>query len=338
MKARAVLLKGPGQIELTDRELELKDDEVLVKTEWASICGTDKALYTGDISPEHFTMDMHGKGNPLYRNREVPSFPFWVGHEGGGTVVEVGSRVREFKPGDRVMSFAWCGTYADYFVSPVNGLEKAPDGLDMQIASLGEPVGCAMFSVLTCGVNLGDTAVVLGTGFAGLIMVQGLKKKGAYKVIAVDKSANKLALARQLGADVTLQMGKDDVIQAIIAETEGRGADVVIEAAGTEETINTATAILKHNGILALYSYVTQPVTLHIGRWHDDAFDIRTTCLVHHTENERQVWVPWALRPVVLKQIDVKPLISHVFLLEQVEAAFKEVIENPEAIKVMLRP
>jgi threonine dehydrogenase-like Zn-dependent dehydrogenase len=208
--------------------------------------------------------------------------------------------------------------------------------LDMQIASLGEPVGYAMFSVLTCGVNLGDTAVVLGTGFAGLIMVQGLKKKSAYKVIAVDKSANKLALARQLGADVTLQMGK--VVQAIITGTEGRGADIVIEAAGTEETINTATAILKHNGILTLYSYVTQPVTLHIGRWHDDAFDIRTTCLVHHTENERQVWVPWALRPVVLKQIDVKPLISHVFLLEQVEAAFKEVIENPEAIKVMLRP
>jgi threonine dehydrogenase-like Zn-dependent dehydrogenase len=88
----------------------------------------------------------------------------------------------------------------------------------MQIASLGEPVGYAMFSVLTCGVNLGDTAVVLGTGFAGLIMVQGLKKKSAYKVIAVDKSANKLALARQLGADVTLQMGK--VVQAIITGTE----------------------------------------------------------------------------------------------------------------------
>ncbi|MHB8986903.1 MAG: zinc-dependent alcohol dehydrogenase [Eubacteriales bacterium] len=316
----------------------MKDNEVLVKTEFASICGTDKNIFTGDVAAEHFNIEMHGKKNPLYSNREVPKMPFWIGHEGGGTVVEVGSKVQDFKTGDRVMSFSWCGTYADYFVAPVSGLQKAPEGLDPKIACLGEPVGCAMFSVLNSGVNLGDTAVVIGTGFAGLIMVQGLKQKGAYKVIAVDKSPDKLRLAQQLGADVTLQVGKNDIVGEIIRVTNSLGADVVMEAAGTEESVNTATAVLKHNGILVLYSYITRPITLNIGRWHDDSFDIRTTCLVHHTENERQVWASWALRPVVLGQINIDPLITHIFPLENIREAFKEVIENPEAVKVMLKP
>lgn len=338
MKTRAVLLRGPGKLELTERELTVGENEVLVRTEYASICGTDKNIYTGQVAQDHFTMEMHGKGNPLYSNREVPTFPFWIGHEGGGTVVEVGKRVHEFKVGDKVMSFSWCGTYADYFVAPAHGLQKVLEGLDMRMACLGEPLGCAMFSVLNSGVNLGDTAVVMGTGFAGLVMVQGLKKRGAYKVIAVDKSDAKLKKAKEMGADVVLNADRDDVVDRIIEETNRKGADVVMEAAGTEESVNTATAVLKHNGILVLYSYITQPVTLNIGRWHDDAFDIRTTCLVHHTDNERQVWAPWALRPVVLGQIDVNPLITHEFKLEEVEKAFDVVCNDPDAVKVMLKP
>jgi len=338
MKTRAVLLREPGKLEITERELNLADDQVLVKTAYTSICGTDKNIYSGAVSQEHFNMELHGKGNPLYNNREVPAMPFWIGHEGGGTVVEVGAKVKEFKPGDQVISFGWWGTYADYFLSPVSGLEKVPEGLDLKTASLGEPAGCAMFSALNSGVNLGDTVAVVGTGFAGLVMVQALKKKGACKVVAVDKSDEKLALARQMGADVTLNPDRDDVVHQIIEETGGHGVDVAVEAAGTAESVNTVSAILKHNGIFVLYSYITRPITINIGRWHDDSFEIRTTCLVHHTENERHVWVPWVLRPIVQGQIDLNPLITRTFPLEQVQAAFDEVINNPAAVKIMLEP
>lgn len=117
-----------------------------------------------------------------------------------------------------------------------------------------------------------------------------------------------------------------------------KGADLVVEAAGTEESFNTATSILKHNGIFVLYSYITKPITVNIGRWHDDAFEIKTTCLVHHTENERQIWAQWALRPIVLGQINIDKLITHEFKLNEVQKAFEVVCNDPDAIKVMLKP
>lgn len=338
MKTRAVMLKDHGELVITERILTIEDNDVLVKTDYASICGTDKNIYLGTVSQEHFTMEIHGQGNPLYSNREVPAMPFWIGHEGGGTVVEVGKKVSSFKPGDKVMSFGWSGTYADYFVSPSQNLEKVPEGLDMKIASLGEPTGCAMFSALNSGVNLGDTVVIIGTGFAGLVISQAVKKKGAYKVIAVDVSDYKLKIASKTGADVVINANKENVINRVLEETNMKGADVVIEAAGTEDSVNTATSVLKHNGIFVLYSYITQPITVNIGRWHDDSFEIRTTCLVHHTENERQVWVPWVLRPLVLGQIDINPLITHEFKLEDINKAFDTVCKNPDSIKVMLIP
>ena len=101
--------------------------------------------------------------------------------------------------------------------------------------------------------------------------------------------------------------------------------------------MNQATAMLKHNGILALYSWITQPVTLNISRWHDDSLQIRTTGLVHHTEQERAIWTPWALRPVVQGLVDVRSLITHEFPLEKVGEAFAVADKDPAAIKVVVR-
>ena len=136
MKTRATQLKAPGKIVLAERELTVGPEEVLVKGHLSGICGSDKAMYRGDI-PDKITL------------------PLWIGHESGGTVVEVGAKVREYKPGDKVMVFNWCNTFADYYVVPVSGLQPVPDGLDMDLASLGEPIACAMYSALTCGAQLG---------------------------------------------------------------------------------------------------------------------------------------------------------------------------------------
>jgi threonine dehydrogenase-like Zn-dependent dehydrogenase len=119
--------------------------------------------------------------------------------------------------------------------------------------------------------------------------------------------------------------------------TRGKGADVVVEAAGTEASMNQATAMLKHNGILALYSWITQPVRLNVGRWHDDGLEVRTTCLVHHTEQQRFIWTPRALRPVVQGSVDVRALITHEFPLEKIAEAFAVADKDPSAIKVIVR-
>jgi L-iditol 2-dehydrogenase len=318
MKTRATRLSAPGKITLSERELTLGPEEVLVKGHLSGICGSDKAMYRGEI-PEKITL------------------PLWIGHESGGTVVEVGAKVREYQPGDKVMVFNWCNTLADYYKVPVSGLQPVPDGLDMDLASLGEPIACAMYSAHTCGAQLGDVVVVCGMGFAGGIIAQAVKRMGAHSVVAVDVAEHKLDIARRLGSDVVVNAKAQDPVQAVFELTKGRGADVVVEAAGSEASMNQATAMLKHNGILALYSWITQPVTLNIGRWHDDGLQIRTTGLVHHTEQERIIWTPWALRPVVQGQVDVRSLITHEFPLEKVVEAFEVADKDPAAIKVVVR-
>jgi D-arabinose 1-dehydrogenase-like Zn-dependent alcohol dehydrogenase len=205
MKTRATQLKAPGKIVLAERELTVGSEEVLVKGHLSGICGSDKAMYRGDI-PEKITL------------------PLWIGHESGGTVVEVGAKVREYRPGDKVMVFNWCNTLADYYKVPVSGLQPVPDGLEMDLASLGEPISCAMYSALTCGAQLGDVVVVYGMGFAGGIIAQAVKRMGAHKVVAVDVAENKLDIARRLGSDVVVNAKAQDPVQAVRELTKGRGA------------------------------------------------------------------------------------------------------------------
>lgn len=323
---RAALLKGAYDIELVEKELVCGEDEVIVKNHLIGICGSDKNFYRGFLPPK--TAEF----------RQAPKFPFELGHESGGVVVEVGSRVEDYKVGDRVIAFGWNNNYAEYFKTPTWQLQPAPQGLDMDIVSLGEPVACAMYSGLNSGVQLGDTVVIMGGGFAGQIIAQCAKKKGAYKVIIVDILDGKLELAKKLGIDITINSKKHNVKEIIDEFTNGVGADVVVEAAGTQESFNMASDIIKHNGKFVLYSWVTQPITLNISRWHDDGVEFINTCLVHHTWHHRYVWTPEALRPVQQGLIDIKSLITNEFKLEDIKKGFELADKDDAAIKVIFRP
>ena len=125
---------------------------------------------------------------------------------------------------------------------------------------------------------------------------------------------------------------------AVRALSAGRGADVVVEAAGTEPSVNQATALLKHNGKFVWYSWITRPVTLDLSRWHDDGLEFINACLVHHTPQEREVWTPQALRPVGQGLVDVRSLITHEFPLDEIAEAFVIADQDDSAIKVVLRP
>ncbi len=326
MKTRAAILNGAYDIDLIERDLVCGDDEVIVKNHLMGICGSDKNFYRGKLPPK--TAEF----------RQDPNFPFALGHESGGTVVEVGSRVSDLKVGDKVMAFGWNNNFADYFVSKPWQLQPAPEGLDMDLVGLGEPIACAMYSGLHCEAQLGDTVVVMGGGFAGQIIAQCAKKKGAEKVIVVDVLDGKLDLAKKLGADLTINLTKQNPVEAIMDLTGGVGADVVVEAAGSQESFNTASEIVRHNGSFVFYSWVTQPITLNISRWHDDGIRFINTCLVHHTWRERFVWTYEALRPVVKGLIEVKPLITNEFALADIKAGFDLSDKDESAIKVVFRP
>lgn len=323
---KAALLRGPYDIGLIERELNCGSDEVIVRNHQVGICGSDKTFYRGQMPPK--TAEF----------RQKPEFPFLLGHESGGIVVEVGSHVREYKVGDKVIAFGWNNNFAEYFKAKEWELQPVPEGLDMDLAALGEPISCAMYSGMNSGVQLGDTVVVMGGGFAGQIIAQCAKQKGAEKVIVVDVLEGKLALAKKLGADLVINSTQEDAAGLIAELTKGQGADVVVEAAGSQESINMCTKLLRHNGKFVWYSWITQPVTLDISRWHDDGLEMINTCLVHHTWRERFVWTPKTLRPIIQGLIDVKSLITHEFKLEQIKEAFELVDKDDTAIKVVLRP
>jgi L-iditol 2-dehydrogenase len=310
---------------LIEKTLVCGDADVIVKNHLVGICGSDKSFYRGQM-PEKTAEFRHD-----------PVFPFPLGHESGGTIVEIGAKVTDFKVGDKVIAFGWNNNFADYFVTPTWQLQPAPDGLDMDYVALGEPISCAMHSGLHCGVQLGDIVLVMGAGFAGQLIAQCAKKKGAKTVVVADVLDGKLALAKKLGADVTLNLSRQDGAGEIFAMTGGRGVDVVVEAAGGADSYNLASKVLKHNGKFVFYSWVTQPITLNISRWHDDGLEFINTCLVHHTWRERYVWAPQALRPIVDGVVDVRPLITHEFKLDEIKKAFDLADRDDAAIKIVLR-
>lgn len=323
---RAARLNGPRDIELIERELVCGDDDIIVKNHLMGICGSDKSFYRGQLPPK--TAEF----------RHDPSFPFPLGHESGGEVVAVGGKVTEYAVGDKVIAFGWNNNYADYFMAKSFQLQPVPHGLDMDIASLGEPVACAMYSGMNSGVQIGDTVVVMGGGFAGQIIAQCAKRKGAACVVVVDVLDGKLQLAKRMGADLTCNMEKEDPLALVMERTNGAGADVVVEAAGTETSFNMASEIIRHNGKFVLYSWVTTPITLNISRWHDDGLEFINTCLVHHTWQQRHVWTPGALRPVAQGLVDIRSLITHEFPLADIKAGFELADKDETAIKIVFRP
>ena len=329
MRTRSACLVGKNQVEVRERHLEPGPEEVLVKVRLAGICGQDKNLYQGILPPT---------GGLNTEMRRAFAYPYFFGHEGGGVVAAVGAKVREFKPGDRVMAFAWIETYSEYCLAREEDLEAAPADLDEDMACLGEPVGCAVFSGLCSNVQLGDTVAVFGMGFAGQIMAQVARKKGAHRVIGVDVVDGKLELARKLGLDHGINAAKTDPVAAIMDLTGGVGADVVVEMAGTGDAVNMCTAAVRHNGTLVFYSWITQPITVNISRWHNNSLTVINTGLVHHGVKQRNMWVPQALRPVILDQVDIKSLITHEYRLSEIQRAFETAANDPMAIKVVVRP
>jgi L-iditol 2-dehydrogenase len=225
-----------------------------------------------------------------------------LGHEGGGTVVEVGSAVDEYlgggkvKVGDRVGSLIY-PTYTDYWVTDPTHAQPIPEGVPFKVGCLYEPLGCAAWAAIHAGVKLGDVVAVTGVGFAGNILLQGAIRSGASQVIAIDVQENKLKIARQLGADVVINANEMDPVEAVNELTDGMGVDVAIEAVGgTGAGIVQALGLVRHSGILALYGDNYAPVKeFCFHRFHEDGLEVRNLNGVHYTklrsvENMRQAY------------------------------------------------
>jgi threonine dehydrogenase-like Zn-dependent dehydrogenase len=285
---------------------ELKPDQILVKTHQASVCGSERYFYRGiSVRPQD---EARGSpetqlGRPREYGRPEHAYPMGpLGHEGGGTVVEVGSAVDEYlgggkaSVGDRVGSLVY-PTYTDYWVTDPAHVQPIPEGVSLEVGCLYEPLGCAAWAALHMGVKLGDIVGVNGVGFAGNIMLQGAVRAGASKVIAVDVVESKLDIAKKLGADHVINANEGDPVERVNEITNGEGVDVAIEAVGgTGVGIAQALGMVRHNGILALYGDNYSPVKeFCFHRFHEDGLEVRNLNAVHYTrlrsiENMREAY------------------------------------------------
>jgi threonine dehydrogenase-like Zn-dependent dehydrogenase len=116
------------------------------------------------------------------------------------------------------------------------------------------------------------------------------------------------------------------------------GADVVVDMAGSADSVNLCSASVKHNGVMVFYSWITQDITVNISRWHNNSLEVINTGLVHHGIKQRTLWTPMALRPVMQRQLAIDPLITHRFPISQIAEAFATAANDPAAIKVVIEP
>lgn len=255
---KAFQLTGPRRLEPVDApDPEARDGQVLLKIEHVSICGSDTHLNFEPTLPEE-------------RYPQAPGLPC---HEIAGTIVEsknpdhpVGQRaiiLPSFTPSSGMTS----GGLAEYIAA--EKIIPIPDYGSTADWVMCQPAGTAIQASREWGVSNDKTFVVLGQGAIGLSTTAVAHRMGARRVIAIDLEDYRLEKASELGAEVTLNADRDDVLEAIMELTDGEGADCVVEATGEPDGINVALGLVRRRGTIIGFSLVTglEPTVFRHQEW-----------------------------------------------------------------------
>ncbi|TXT56124.1 MAG: Sorbitol dehydrogenase [Candidatus Thorarchaeota archaeon] len=342
MKGLVKTKRGAGNIELREvEEPRPGRNEVLIEVKAAGICGTDL----------HIKQD-HSFYTP----------PVVLGHEYSGVVIETGSDVSEVQVGDRVVSpaTAYCGQcyqcktghmnrctaknkrilgvslanggFAKFLTAPEYIIHQVPEDVPMDEAALAEPTACVVHGVVEMSpITVGDVVVIQGPGPMGLLSVQVAKAMGAGKVVVTGMSSDqwRMDIAMKTGADLTIDIQKDsDPVQTVKDETDGLGADVVIEASGAGPARRQALDFVKVAGHVALLGVQGKPTELNL--------DLMIEKELTMTGTWGTLPSSWAttLRLMGSGKLNLEPLITHRLSLDEWEKGF-ELMEQQRAIKVL---
>jgi len=345
---RAVVYRDVRELAVEDvpePRLEQPSD-ALVRITVAAICGSDLHFYNGKapLSP----------GDP-------------IGHEGMGVVEEVGPEVERFRPGDRVvLSFdvvcgdcwfcrhgqtALCEDFRNYGAGPFGGslggtqaervrvphadvnLLAVPDELsDEQALFVGDILTTGVYGAGISDIGPEDTVAVIGAGPVGFFCAQAASLHGPKAVVALDMAPDRLALAERVGA-IPVNVREHNPQMAVCDLTEGRGADVVIEAVGSPSAYETAIEVVRRGGrVTVVGMFVIEQIQVPLGVYWSRALDIRFSgiCPIH-------AWWERAMEAVRAGRIDPLPIISHTLPLEEAVRGF-ELFDARQATKVVLKP
>lgn len=325
VKTKFGCIVAPRKISFIEKDLEINDEQVLIKVYKAFLCGSELHYYRGEY-PEYV------------------SLPKCIGHEGAGEIVEVGKKVSKFNVGDKVI------VYSDVLIGPsladplfskyarayVECLQLVPSGISLDIAGLAEPLSADIYTIYNCDAKLGDSCAIIGLGFHGQVIIQGLKRSGIKTIIGIDIVESKLKLAESRGADYTINSKKEDPIRIVNEITNGKGVDVAIEAVGKGETINLAASLLRKQGKLGLFGWVTRPTSIDLCTWHIKSLQI--IMLKPPTFREKIFWAEKGFELIKKGIIEINSLISGEYPLEKLNEAFDRYDKDPNIIKLAIKP
>jgi L-iditol 2-dehydrogenase len=341
MKAVVKTAPGEGHVALMDwPEPSPGPGEVKLRIGGAGICGTDVHILNG-------------------RWRCDP--PVVLGHEWCGTVVELGGGVRGFAEGDRVVAsnpartcgqcfhclagnpfmcpervsagYMIDGAFAEYLCIDARRCHKLPDHVSFRAAALGEPLAVAVHAAIErVPVHNGDLVLVSGPGCIGLLTMQVAKIEGARVILAgLSKDAARLECGRALGADVVVDVERDDLVDHVMEISGGRGADTVFECAGSPASLASCWRAIRKEGTLAPLGVYGGPITTDFGNIMMKELRV--------IGSYGYVWTSWqrTVRLLGEGKIDAEALISHELPLERFEEGFRAT-QDGSAIKVVLNP
>lgn len=344
MKNRAAYMTGLNKMEIREIEVPVpKEKEVLVKLEYVGICGSDV----------HYLE--HGKIGDF-----IVKGDFILGHECAGTIVAIGAKVEKLKVGDKValepgITCGQCefcktgrynlcpdveflatppyqGCFMNYIAFPENMAFKLPDMISTKEGALVEPLAVGMHAAKQGKVKLGDSVVILGSGTIGLVTLLACKAFGATDITVVDVIPKRLEYAKKLGATTVINATEVDVLAEIDKLTNKTGVDVVIETAGSAQTIAQTPYLIKNGGCIVLVGMAPQDIIEY-----NFAKILAKEAEIKSVFRYRNIY-PQAIQAISKGVIDISGIITHEFAFEDVVKAFDFVINHKqEVVKAVIK-
>lgn len=342
---KALLLSEYGRLETVDVPMPRPGpDEVLIRVAACGICGSDVHGYDGSSG------------------RRIP--PIIMGHEAAGAIAAAGPGGAGWREGQHVTfdSTIYCGdceycrrgevnlcqrrevlgvstpeyrrpgAFAQYVVVPNRVVHQLPVSIPFTEAAMIEPLAVAVHAVALSQLHKGDSALVIGAGMIGLLVLQALKHAGCSQVYVSDIDNTRLQTARDFGATAVINAKESDTVAEIHALTSGEGVDVALEAVGSTPTVRTAIESVRKGGTVTLIGNVTHTVEIPL-----QTVVSRQLRLQGSAASSGEY--PRCIEMLASGAVDVKPLISVVAPLEEGPVWFARLHERqPNLMKVILTP
>ncbi len=353
---KAAVFVEPGRIVLDEKPVpDIGPLDALMRITTTTICGTDVHILKGEYPVEA---------------------GLTVGHEPVGLIEKLGSEVRGYREGQRVIAGAitpsgysnacLCGFCSQDGAGTAHGWKPAGgwkfgntiDGCQAEFVRVPDamanlapvPEGLSDEQVLMCPdimstgfggaqsgrISIGDTVAVFAQGPIGLCAAAGAKLMGATTVIGVDRVPARLDVAHRLGADIVVDFSEVDAVEEIMRLTDGRGVDVAIEALGTQATFESCLRVLRPGGVLSSLGVYSTDLRIPLGAFAAGLGDHTIVTTLCPGGKERMRRL---MSVIASRRVDLAPLVTHRFKLDDIEAAYELFANQRDGVlKVAITP